>query len=353
MHMGSKLSLRGSISIVVLIVILFGILFGINQQSVSNEIDVICEAKSTQDLDYMMTYIDKELSQAEQATKTLAASVFKGGDYVPSTEEIFEFQELFLKANPNLSSVMVGFEPRVIEESKGKNISGQLVVNNEGGGMLHYQLDSMPGISDFRTLDWYNIAIHRELRRWCKPFLSPIGRYAISSYSVPLYNRHKHLVGVVGVNMRISRFDSILTSLKPYPNAIPAVVLNQDLTYILHPIKDFVLNMTLKSELESIGEEASDEFLTQLAARKTGKETVTWSGRKQTIYYAPVEKAECSVMLTIDDKTARQAIDPEAGYRKKISLGGLAILTLYLCFLYIRGRRKQNKEEEAQARSAE
>lgn len=341
----SRLSLRGSISVVVLTTLLFVTTFGIVQYSVMKELDAICENKSMQDLDFMMNYIDKELSQAEQATKTFAAAAFKNGDVVPSTEEIYEFQELFLKANPNLSSVMIGFEERVIEEAKGKNLSGQLVVNSPEG-MLHYPLDTMPGVTNFRELDWYNIAIHREQRRWCKPYFSPTGNYAISSYSVPLYNKNKHLVGVIGVNMRISRFDSIITSLKPYPNAVPAVVLNHDLTYILHPIKDFVLNMTLKSELEAIGEKADDEFLTQLAARQSGKETVYWGGRKQTIYYAPVEKAECSVMLTLDDETAHKTVAPDTAHRFKVSVGGLSIVIFYMIFLYIYGNRRKKRQKK-------
>lgn len=337
-----NLSLSNGITIIILCTLVFGISFVFTNYSESKELDEICDAKAQQDMDYMLAYIDKELSQAEQAAKTFAAAVFENGHIVPSPDEIYRQEELFLAANPNLSSVQVGFEDRVFPQYSDSNGFGPLVVSMPDG-MKRLQLNTVP---DFRKFDWYNIAIHKGERRWCKPFLSPTGRYPITTYSLPLYNNNNHLVGVVGVSMRISRFDSILTRLKPYPNAVPAVLLNNDLTYILHPIKDFVLNMSLKSELEAVGETASDEFLTRLGARQEGKEKVQWEGRSRTIYYAPVEKAECTAMMGFDDETTRQAIMPDQYKRMGTGIIGFIILTLYLVFLMSTNRRRRHAKRQ-------
>lgn len=313
-------------------ILTFVISFGTAQYTAKQEIEDICETKAKQDLNYMLCYIDKELGQAEQAAKTFAATLFENGKYIPDSVELKKKQRLLLEQNPNLSSVIVGYEDRVTDKNGEPTGSGLLSLRKDTA-LISIPLGKEP---DFHKFDWYNIAIHQTGRRWCRPMFSPTGQYAITTYSSPLYNNHDHLVGVIGVSLRLSRLDSILTSLKPYPNAVPSAVLNKDLTYIMHPIKDFVLNMSLQAELETIKETIDDELLTELGARKAGKKKVNWDGKDQTLYFAPVERAECSVMLLVDNNTARQSIAPNARYRIIASLTGLILLLVYISILAIK-----------------
>lgn len=336
----SRLSLRDSIILITLILLTFGLSFGISQYTAKKEIESICEHKLKQDLSYMLTYIDKELSQAELSAKTLASALFEDEDVLPDSNKVWSKMDRFLEVNPNISSVMVGFEDRVYPEYANDNGYGQIAVSSAKGNK-HYLLQD---IEDFRNFDWYSVALHSVSRRWCRPYFSPSGQYPISTYSTPIYNKRKHLMGVLGVSLRLSRFDSIMNNLKPFPNAVYTVVLNHNLTYIMHPIKDYTLNMDMKSELEALGEKVSDNFLSELGARHAGKEHVVWEGKEKTIYYAPVDKAECSVLLIIEDKTMYESIAPQQKMRVLFSAIGLGIIVIYLLLL-VRHRRKKNPKK--------
>lgn len=328
----TKLSISNGITILLLCTLIFGVSFGITQYNEAREISTIVDGKTEGDLDYILQGINLELGQAEQVAKTFAAAVFRNGTSIPCPEDIYQHEEMFLAANPSISSIQVGFEDRVFPQYADSGGFGPIVVRTPAG-LSRMQLNKLP---NFRQFDWYNIAIHKAERRWCRPFFSPSGHYAIATYSVPLFNENKHLVGVVGINIRLSRIDSIVSTLKPYPNAVPAILLNSDLTYIQHPIKDFVLNMNLKDELEALGEVASDEFLSNLGNRKRGHDDVSWGGENLCVYYAPVDKAECSVLLSIDPETVRRTIAPYYSYRLWLMCGGLLILALYLIVLMIK-----------------
>lgn len=338
-----KLSRVEGIALHILILSIFLGLFLFARDKAKAEIDSVCEHKAEQDLHIMLTYFDKELSQAEQAAKTFAATVFENGHHVPDSSEIYRQEKLFLEANPNLSSIAIGFEPRVVDRSFPGGSGGMITLQTKDGPVGHpMKLDP-----DFRSLDWYNVAIHRECRLWCRPYWSPTSHNPITTYSVPLYSEHHHLVGVIGISMNLSRFDSISAILKPYPNAIPAALLNRDLTFLMHPIKDYPLNMDLKSDLAAIGEEPSDELLVGLGSRQRGKLKVNWNKREQTVFYAPVEKAECSVMLVIDDETARNGIASNYVLRAiGLSLGA-ALSVVFFVYLMLTKDWKRKRQQNA------
>lgn len=332
----SRLSLRDSITIILLILLTFALSFGTAQYSARKEIGSICDHKVQQDLNYMLTYIDRELGEAEQAAKTFCTAVFDRGQSMPDTTHLFRLQQNFLEVNPNISSIAVGFDDSVFPEYGDKGY-GQIVVNRPTG-FTRMRLSNDP---DFRTLDWYTLAIYRDERRWCKPFYAPHTNYAVTSYSVPIYSQQDHLLGVVAVSIRLSHLDSLLNEMHPFEGAVYSAVLNSDLTYILHPIQDLVLNATLKSEYEMVGEELSDDFLSRLGGRESGKEHVVWEGRKKTVYYAPVKRSGCSVLLTVDDEMMFRSIAPNQKYRIIFSAIGLLITFGYLMVLVYRSRHRK------------
>lgn len=332
-----KLSLRDSINIIILVLLTFGMSFGVSQYTAKKEIMNICDNKATQDLNYMLKFIDKELSQAEQAAKTFSAAVFERTDAIPDSAQLFALQEHFLEVNPNISSILIGYEERAYPDYvTSKNGYGLMTVSTPNGPQ-QYQLDDN---TEFRKHDWYSIAIHKAQRRWSKPFISPTTLAPITTYSQPIYTKHGHLLGVIGINLKLSRLDSLMNCVKPYPNARYTALLNNDLTYILHPVKDFVLNMDLRTEHESVGDVIDDQLLIKLGSRQSGKEHVHWDGRDQTIYYAPVEKAECSVMLILDDETTRKFVAPNIALRVILSSVGLLLIIIYLLLLVRKGKKQ-------------
>lgn len=336
----SRLSLRDSITIILLILITFGLSFGSAQYTARKEIQSICDHKTEQDLNYMLTSIDKELGMAEQAAKTFCAVVFSPGKPVPDSTTLYKLQEQFMMSNPNVSSIIINFESRVFPQYCADSYAQ--MVRSSDHGLEHRTFIDSPSL---RNLDWYSIAVHKDERRWCKPFIPEMGITPVTSYSHPIYSDHNHIVGVVGVSLRLSRLDSILNVLKPFPDAVYTVVLNRDLTYIVHPIKDMVLNMNLKQEHEALGDPLSDEFLTRLGDRQRGKEKVVWEGRKKTVYYAPIDRAECSALLSIDDETTFHAIAPNQKYRIILSSIGLLITFAYLMVLVRRNRSLKQRND--------
>ena len=314
-------------------------------QLVYNLVNESCDAMTVRDIDKIKLNIDLELGVAQEAIETFSATVFAHGRDIPrSEEEIYKQMETFLANTPNISGIVAGFEDNIFPKYANKRGFGPLV-RNQGDSLVRYQVG---GIRDFRkTKEWYSIPIQDGKPRWSAPFFSEEGDIIIS-YSVPLITKEGEIVGVVACDLSISHLQKVIEQIKPYPTSM-VMVMQEDLTFVIHPEKGYAMHRTLPIFLRERGVPAEQGIIDALRKGETGK-TVINNDNPTFLYYDVINKAGYRLLIESPSDDVYRSLNSVSSTMKNIGYGGLSILILTLLGMLYNNKKREARNVERSMR---
>lgn len=321
-----KLTVKNSLFILLICILVFCGSFGSALYLSQKDLEQQCNEKAERDQDIVLGSFDLELSRAQQSLATFTAAVFENGARIPAKEEIYRQMELFLENNPFLSGIVAGFEDPIFPEYADKNGFIPLI-RHQGDSLVRYQVGE---VRDVRKVnDWYTVAKEHDIKVWSRPFLSEEGDL-ISCYSIPLHDKDKNIIGIVAVDLSMSRIIELIGKIKPTPDATVTMMLTTDLTYMIHPNQSYIMKKSMTDAYRELGISISSDLVQNIKDRKQGKELLSWGAHSSYVYYAPVEKARCAVMIDIPQQTVMAPLK-DIFYRMLICVGvGLVVLIGFL-----------------------
>lgn len=217
----------------------FGSCLWIARQEAKHEAD----AMMVRNIAYVQEHINGELNRVEDAAYTLISSTFgllertmDGKSHVainpvafrkPTSEELYEKLENFLRANPHLSGVAVAFEPYVYQSDNGPFGYAPYVIRS-GDELRRYQIGEL---SDYRQYEWYSAPATTDTQYWSEPYReSSDEQRMVATFSIPLHGYADRLVGVLALDISVDDFAQRLREAAPYEGA-ELVLLTDSIDY--------------------------------------------------------------------------------------------------------------------------
>lgn len=334
---------KSTLLIVATVSLLAATIYFTTYQLVYNLVTETCDELTSRDIDKIKLNVDLELNSAQEALQTFSTTVFKNGLDIPkSEEEIYLQMERFLANTPFLSGIVAGFEDSVFPEYADQLGFGPLV-RKQDDELVRYQVGE---IRDFRhTKEWYSEAFEQKQARWSSPFFSEEGDIIID-YCIPLFDAQGEVIGVVACDLSISHLHQVTENIKPYPTS-NVMIMQKDLTFVIHPEKGYPMHKTLPVYLKERGIPQVDSLLMRdLVDGRKGKMIHGQMGENVFLYYDVIEKADYRLLIESQSADVYASLNDMAGTLKLLGFTGLFLLIVVLGFMIYDNKKRERRDVE-------
>ncbi len=201
-------------------------------------------AKATvNQIDVVLSSIEKV---PENLTYVLERSLCAG-------EELNNLLKYTVQKNTEIYGSAVAFEPRAYDGEKERYAP----YFYKSGGEIKYS-DLGAASYQYFFQDWYQIPKELNQPVWTEPYFDEGGGNIImSTYSVPFYRTmagKKGIAGIITSDISLSWLQEIVASIKIAETGY-GFLISQNGTFVTHPKEDLVMNETIFSQAEALGNE--------------------------------------------------------------------------------------------------
>lgn len=256
------------------------------RQEVRTDLDALVDAK----LNYALRALDEGLSTTQVSAENIAG-ICESPFIVNQSDSIYSLCEHFLRVNPRVQGVCIGYEPNIVDGHE--NGFSPYIMRSDSGFIRR----DLAETKDYRQSNWYKVAHDTRKPYWAKPFRESNGTI-ITSYNIPLLNAAGEVYAVAAADLSLNMMNDSLQELKPYPSAMLTVV-DEDGTFIAHPNKEYIMNEALESVLEKAAYTPNRRIIEDIKAHKKGWDEYETPEEKYYIYYAPVETNGWTITLEV------------------------------------------------------
>ncbi len=284
--------------------------------------------KANLELDKAILYITDKMDVVEGAGNNFASFWQWNRDAELSAEAVVTACESFLKTNPNIQGVAVGFEPGLYTQYK-KGFAPYVMQDKKG----RLTFDNLADRNDYREKDWYRNTKKQMSARWSKAFVETHGTM-VSSYCVPLRSRTGKFLGVLAVDLALADLSDRVQSVRPYPNSY-LTIMDEDFDFLVHPRKELILQGNASKILDKSKYEVNESIFVDIKNRVRGVGAFGERGSAKYLYYAPIKRANWTVTLECDKAEITEAVVAVRFQMLFLSIVGLVGL-FFVCFFVVR-----------------
>ena len=246
--------------------------------------------KANQTLEGTVRQIDNILLSAEQSAGNIYWDMLF---HLNQPERMQLYSRKVVETNPNIVGCAIAFEPYYYKEhgeyfityvhrtdSSGLKVSDSPVIQPSTFGNLPYLQQS-----------WYRECVRKKHPLWINPMGDASeGDDVIITFCLPIYDRDK-VVGVMGVDVSLTRLTRIVEEVKPSPHSY-AAMLGSDGAYIVHPDTQRLRRETIGMVAQSEGEPALRETAKDMMAGRSGNRAVRLNGKSNYVFYKPFRRSD-------------------------------------------------------------
>lgn len=305
------------------------------RQEVHNDLDAVVNAK----LDYALRALDEGLTTTEVSAENLA-SISKSPLVQHRRDSIISLMKHFLNANPRIQGVCVGYEPGVVAGHE-KGFAPYVMRTENGFSVL-----DVDTLKDYRSKEWYKVSHDTGKSHWTKPFLESNDSIIITAYTTPLYDANGKIYAVLSLDLNLNVMADSLQSLRPYPTSM-LTVMDQDLRFVAHPNRDYIMNETLESLIAKADYAPNMQIIEAIKTGVRGKDTYNTNEDKVFVYYAPDPKTGWTITLEVPRQEIAKGYDKM--FKTLMAIMILGILLLLAVCVYIINRITKPLENFAEA----
>lgn len=256
------------------------------RQEVRADLDALVDSK----LDYALRALDEGLVTTEVSAKNLE-SILESPLMAYHQDSIFALCENFLRANPRIDGVAIGYEPNTVKEHE----SGFFPYIGKHDN--RYIRNDLSKTQNYLEASWYKEALDRGKAYWSRPYKHSNGAI-MTSYNIPLRNDKNVVYAVLSVDLNLDVMNDSLQELRPYPSSM-LTVLDEEGYFVAHPNKDYIINESLQSIIEKAPFAPNPKVLDDIKAHRRGGDVYKSLDETYYIYYAPVETNGWTITLEV------------------------------------------------------
>lgn len=286
--------------------------------------------KANLELDKAILYVTDEMNTIESAGNNFAA--FWNKDRHISQEAVFAACKDFLKTNPAVKGVAIGFEPNVYPSYK--NGFSPYIMRGADGKFIE---SNLANIHDFYQKPWYKITKDKKKAYWSDPFVEINGN-VICSYCIPIITPGNQLLGVLAIDMSLDDLTEKVQNVKPYPKSF-LTIMDRDLNFVVHPDKNLILKGNPTQVLDKNKYEVNETIFVDIKNQVRGIGAFGDRGAQKYLYYAPIKRAGWTITLECDEDEIVAGVKAVRWQMIIISiLGilGLSFISLFLMRKFLR-----------------
>jgi sigma-B regulation protein RsbU (phosphoserine phosphatase) len=219
-------------------------------------------------------------------------------------EEMYRITREMLETNPMIVGSAIAFEPNYYPD-QGRWFSPysyrDVTSAEEQGTKTDYVIhEKQLGNSsyDYHNKEWYQTPRNLKQGYWSEPYCDTGGgEITMITYSYPLQDEQGNVFAVVTADVSLEWLSQLMDSLKYYDQSY-SFVLSRNGTFITHPRTEVVLNQTIFSFAESVGDSAMAKIGEKMVAGKMDMEPMR-SPRlgKAFIFFKPVKHTGWSMAM--------------------------------------------------------
>jgi sigma-B regulation protein RsbU (phosphoserine phosphatase) len=323
------IALRLSAWILAGITVIFSLIFfyyySISRQVVTRNIERNAEnlALST------VNRIDSVLKAVEKVPQNLAIFMedfsYEGGDVMNVIRAVVE-------RNAEIYGATIAFEPHAY--SANARTFAPYYCKRDGKIEFTY----IP--YDYFTWDWYQIAKELDAPIWSEPYFDEgAGGIIMATFSVPFYKRApggRVLAGIVTADISLDWLKEIVASVKIAQSGY-GFLISKNGTFITHPKSSLVMNETIFTVAEQLGDQKMREVGRSMIRGKTGYVPFPslFTGKECWMRYAPLPSNGWSLGVLFPQDELMS--DITRLNRTVLSLGLIGFLLLLLIIVWISG----------------
>jgi len=227
--------------------------------------------------------IDTELFDVERKT-ALAGSAVNRNLAKPDT--LMRLVEELVASNNHIMGGSVALEPGYYND---RGAFMEYVSINPSGEVERRHL-GMDGDYRYTAMEWYASAKESCESRWSEPYFDEGGgERMMTTFTIPIFDSDGIFVGVVTADIALDDFVRRIEGLRPYPDSY-TVVASTSGTIISHPDSSVILNRTLSSLVDSIGNDKLRDVMEASSRGMSGISYLRLGGTDKFICYSALSR---------------------------------------------------------------
>jgi hypothetical protein len=297
-----------------------------------------CELQAQQKFNQLKEFLHDEMSAVQQPAENFVQHLYDTHFDFTDEESIYQSMEKLLEQNPNISGAIMAFEDWMYPQYADKNGFGPLIRRKEDGTTERLQVGES---RDFRNQnEWYIRQKGNPNNLWSKPFLSDDG-VIIVTYTIPLYDASGKFMGGFGIDIDLTQLSQKTENYKPFPTTT-VVVIDEDLSIIMHPNPEYVVRRKLPDVMKRVGMEPDSETFQNARNSDSGIVYSELGPKKIVFFYGLVPGMHWKAILYCPVSAIYKPID-EMLATSTTTCGGLFVLSVFYLVYAIISYRKYKK----------
>jgi len=326
-----RLSVRLSLWVVtfvaILIVAALSVMYHFSHQAVKEE----AVAKATLTLDGTVLIIDNVLIQVEVAARTMRWNV---EHHLDDPEALHHYCRQLLEDNPILIGCALAMDSdfyhrEFIIYTYRKNSSNEAAARqSEIIESDHYDATS------YLQQTWFTIPMTSGEPAWVKP--QEQGEYNVkpATYSIPIRDGEGRVRGILGLDISLNWFSSLINETKPFPNSYCSMIGRRG-SYIVHPDTAKMNGHNVFERINGANRDTKMEMLLEsMISGESGYREVNVDGRPCFVFYKPFRNKGWIAAIVCPKDELLGAADRLLMAVLAIAFLGLLALLLF-CLIYI------------------
>jgi len=238
-------------------------------------------------------------------------------------DAMFSITQNVVRNNPDIYGSAIAFEPYYFKE-KGYYFSPY---SYRDGDTIHsLQLGNED--YDYFNWEWYSKPKDLGAPCWSNPYYDEGGGQMIMcSYSAPILDRKGAMIGIFTADISLEWLTDMIDEMNSCVRSY-TFMLDKNGTYIIHDLRERILNQTIFEVSEEIAEPVVKLIGEDMIAGKQGVQVFNNNGIKSFVFYAPIPRTQWSVGIVLPrDEVFR---DLHRINLLLIIVGGFGLIALFL-----------------------
>lgn len=190
--------------------------------------------KSSQALEATVQHMDNTLFEVECIARNMRWNVEHHLDH---PELMCFYSKKTLELNPDIAGCAIAFEPYYYKE-RGEHFMAYYyhkTVDGRSGREMVIAESGYFGNTPYTEQEWYKVPVAKDQPYWTDPLTDDdLNGEVIVSYCLPIHDAHKKVVGVLAIDMTLSRLSQIAHEARVSASSYCAI-LSTDGDYVVHP----------------------------------------------------------------------------------------------------------------------
>lgn len=213
---------------------------------------------------------------------------------------------------------------------------------------------------DYPSQEWFTKPIELDAGYWSEPYIDVGGgEVLMTTYSLPIKDRFNRTAAVLTADISLDWLTDLVGSVKVYPSAY-SMMISRNGSFMVCPDTSLVMQASVQDVVSQMEDTATfGELSRAMLSGNAGNMTVSYGGKRSSVFFSPVERTGWSMSIVIPEKEIFEGIRKIGTIVFVLQIIGLGMLVLILGSLFksqVRYRelneRKDRMARELQIASA-